>query len=406
MAELKHAALETVFRREKARVVGGLLRSLGSLDAAEEAFQDAVAAALGAWTEVPENPAAWLTTTARHRALDAARHQRVVADKAPLLREDAVVEPQTLRSIDDDPLRLIFTCCHPALTLESRVALTLKVVVGLSTEEIARAFLSPDKTVAQRIARAKRILEEQRIPYEVPEKSELPERLAAVLAVLYLVFNEGHTAREGPLVRVDLQAEALRLALELTNLLPTEPEVFGLVALIAFSLARAHTRTDGEGELVPLPRQDRARWEGRLIKEGLMALSRARRLQGSGRYATEAEIAACHVTAPTWEATDWPRILGLYDALLAVDPSPVVALNRSVALGFVAGPDAALAELEALAGPLASYHPFFVVRAEMRRRAGQSPIEDLTRALSLVTNERERRYLERELEASKADRPT
>jgi RNA polymerase sigma-70 factor (ECF subfamily) len=406
VAELKHAALEEVFRREKARVVGGLVRSLGSVDAAEEAFQDAVVTALSAWTEVPSNPAAWLTTTARHRAIDAARHQRVVAGRASLLNEDAVVEPQTLRSIDDDALRLIFTCCHPALTLESRVALTLKVVLGLSTEEIARAFLSPEKTIAQRIVRAKRTLEEAQIPYEVPEKKELPERFSAVLAVVYLVFNEGHTARHGPLVRVDLQAEALRLAVELTHLSPTEPDVFGLVALIAFSLARADTRTDPEGEIVLLPHQDRARWDGRMIKEGLMALSRARRLRGRGRYVLEAEIAASHVTAPTWEDTDWARILGCYDALLAIEPSPVVALNRAVALGFVAGPQAALDVLEPLARPLDGYHPFHVVRAELLRRMGQCPIDELTRALELATNESERRFLRRELDAAKKDRPT
>ncbi len=392
-------ALEEVFRREKGRVVGGLVRFLGSLDAAEEAFQDAAVAALDDWPRhgVPASPGAWLTRVARNRALDEARHRRVVAEKAPLLVEDAVVQPDALASIHDDALRLIFTCCHPALTLESRVALTLKVVLGMTIEEIARAFLSPEKTVAQRIVRAKKTIEEAGVPYEVPEASERPERLGAVLAVVHLFFNEGHTARRGPLVRVDLQREALRLARDLSELMPTEAEPFGLFALVAFSLARVETRTDAAGDLVPLAEQDRARWDRRMIKEGLMALSRARRLGGAGRYVLEAEIAACHATAPDLERTEWTRILAAYDALAALDPSPVIALNRAVALSRVAGAAEALAALEQLAGALDAYHHFHVVRADLQERAGQTPVWALERALALVTNESERRWIERRL---------
>jgi RNA polymerase sigma-70 factor (ECF subfamily) len=253
--------LDQVFRREKSRVVGALVRALGSIDAAEEAFQEAMLAALPSWRAgaVPANPAAWLTTAAKNSARDAARHKRIVDEKAPLLMEKDVVTPETLETISDDELRLIFTCCHPVLSLDTQVALTLKVVAGFTIDEIARAFLCPEKTIAQRITRAKKTIEEERLPYEVPERAELPERLASVLAVVYLIFNEGHTTRQGPLMRLDLQAESLRLGCQLCDLLPNEPEVFGLFALIAFSFARAATRTDERGELLLLSEQDRSR---------------------------------------------------------------------------------------------------------------------------------------------------
>lgn len=399
-------ALEDVFRREKGRVVGGLVRFVGSLDAAEEAFQEAALAALDDWPKhgVPVSPGAWLTRVARNHALDQARHRRVIAEKAPLLVEDGVVQPDALATIHDDALRLIFTCCHPALTLESRVALTLKVVLGMTVEEIARAFLSPEKTVAQRIVRAKKTIEEARAPYEVPEASERPERLAAVLAVVHLLFNEGHTARRGALVRVDLQREALRLARDLSELMPTEAEPFGLFALVAFSLARVETRTDVAGDLVPLAEQDRARWDRRMIKEGLMALSRARRLGGAGRYVLEAEIAACHATAPDLERTEWARILSAYDALTAIDASPVIALNRAVALSRVAGVVQGLAALDGIAEALDGYHHFHAVRADLLERAGRSPVASLERALALATNESERRWLVKRLEAARGER--
>jgi RNA polymerase sigma-70 factor (ECF subfamily) len=393
--------LDDVFRREKGRVVGALVRLVGSIDAAEEAFQDAVLAALARWPSdgTPDNPAAWLTSTARNQARDAARHRRVVEKKAPLMVENDVVAPETNESVGDDELRLIFTCCHPALTLESQVALTLKVVAGFTTEEIARALLSPEKTVAQRIVRAKRTIEEKRLPYEVPDRAELPQRLAAVLAVIYLTFNEGHTTREGSLMRLDLQKEAFRLNRLLCDLLPSEPEAFGLLSLIALSFARAATRTDERGELLLLSEQDRARWDRPMIKEGLMALERARRLGGRETYVLQAEIAACHATAPAWDSTDWSRILRCYDALLAQSPSPVVALNRAVAVCMHAGPAAALAALAHLEPPLARYHLFYALRADFRRRLGQDSRDDYRRALELASNESERSFLRRQIDA-------
>jgi RNA polymerase sigma-70 factor (ECF subfamily) len=392
--------LDEVFRREKSRVVGALVRMLGGIDAAEEAFQEAVLAALASWRAggVPANPAAWLTTVAKNHARDAARHARIVDTKAPLLVEKDMVAPETLETISDDELRLIFTCCHPVLTLDTQVALTLKVVAGFTTEEIARAFLCPEKTIAQRITRAKKTIEEEQLPYEVPERAELPERLASVLAVVYLIFNEGHTTREGPLMRLDLQAESLRLGRLLCDLLPNEPEVFGLFALIAFSIARAATRIDERGELLLLSEQDRSRWDRPTIKEGLMALQHTRRLGGSGSYVLQAEIAACHTTAPTWETTDWSRILRCYDELLALTPSPVVALNRAVALSMHDGPAEGLAALAPLEAPLATYHLFYALRADFRRRLGQDPRDDYRRALDLAGNESERSFLRRRID--------
>jgi RNA polymerase sigma-70 factor (ECF subfamily) len=392
--------VDEVFRREKSRVVGALFRMLGNIDAAEEAFQEAVLAALPSWRAVgaPANPAAWLTTAAKNHARDAMRHRRIVDEKAPLLVENDVVTPETLESISDDELRLVFTCCHPVLTLDSQVALTLKVVAGFTTDEIARAFLSPEKTIAQRITRAKKTIEEERLSYEVPERAELPERLASVLAVVYLLFNEGHTTREGPLMRLDLQAEALRLGRLLCDLLPNEPEVFGLFALIGLSFARAATRINERGELLLLSEQDRSRWDGRAIKEGLMALERARRLAGRGSYVLQAEIAACHTTAQNWDATDWTRILGFYNELLARTPSPVVALNRAVAVCMHDGPKEGLAALTELEAPLASYHLFYALRADFRRRLGEDSRDDYRRALELAGNESERSFLLRKID--------
>jgi RNA polymerase sigma-70 factor (ECF subfamily) len=278
------------------------------------------------------------------------------------------------------------------------VALTLKVVAGFTTDEIARAFLSPEKTIAQRITRAKKTIEDERLPYEVPERAELPERLASVLAVVYLVFNEGHTTREGPLMRLDLQAEAQRLGRQLCDLLPNEPEVFGLYSLIEFSFARTATRTDERGELLLLSEQDRSRWDRPTIKEGLMSLGRARRLGGHGSYVLQAEIAACHATAQTWDGTDWSRILGRYDELLALTPSPVVALNRAVAVCMHEGPEEGLAALVALEALLASYHLFYAMRADFRRRLGQDARDDYRRALELAGNEGERSFLRRRID--------
>jgi RNA polymerase sigma-70 factor, ECF subfamily len=398
VAELSETIAEVV-RREKSRVVAALVRRVGSIDAAEEAFQEAVLAALPSWRDgLPMNPAAWLTTAAKNHARDAARHQRVVDAKSPLLSAHDISLPDLPESFCDEQLRLVFTCCHPALTLDSQVALTLKVVLGLTTDEIARAFLCPEKTISQRITRAKKTIEARRLPYEVPERPELPERLAAVLAVVYLVFNEGHVTRQGALMRLDLQLEALRLARLLCDLLPNEAEVFGLFALIALSLARAETRADEHGDLLLLSEQDRSRWDRRAIKEGLLALQRARRLDGTGPYVLQAEISACHATAPTWANTDWQRILGLYDELLGVAPSPVVELNRAVAVCMCQGPSAGLEALGTLEAALSKYHLFFALRADFRVRAGQDARDDYQRALSLATNESERRFLQRKID--------
>jgi RNA polymerase sigma-70 factor (ECF subfamily) len=394
--------LAEVLRREKGRVVGALVRRFATLDTAEEAFQEAVLAALPSWraSGVPANPGAWLMTVAKNHALDAARHRRIVDEKAPMLAEtDAAMAPPSFAAIADDELRLIFTCCHPVLTLDSQVALTLKIVADFTTDEIARAFLAPVKTIAQRLTRAKQMIGDEQLSYEVPERAELPERLAAVLAVVYLIFNEGHTRGAGaPLMRLDLQAEGLRLGRVLCDLLPNEPEVFGLFALMAFSFARAATRTDERGALLLLSEQDRARWDRPTIKEGLLALQRARRLGGGGSYVLQAEIAALHTTAPTWETTEWTRILACYDELLAHAPSPVVALNRAVAVCMHAGPRAGLAALAPLEAPLASYHLFYALRADFRRRLGQDARDDYRRALELAGNESERSFLQRRID--------
>jgi RNA polymerase sigma factor (sigma-70 family) len=390
------ADLADIVRRERPRIVGALLRASGSIDVAEEAFQDAVVAALASWPVhgVPDNPAAWLTAAAKNRVRDAHRHRSVVDEKAPLLAEDPM---QTdVQTISDDQLRLIFTCCHPELPREAQVALTLKVIAGFSTEELARAFLVPEVTMAQRIVRAKRTIEQRHLGVAEPGTRDLGDRLAAVLEVVYLIFNEGHTAREGALVRVDLQAEALRLGRELADLLPREPEVYGLVALMAFAAARATTRTDADGVLLRLSEQDRGQWHVGLIEEGLHALARARTL-GGGIYTLQAEIAACHVTAPSWEATDFARIVTIYGELQGRTGSPVVALNRAIAIAMRDGPAAGLAELGELEEPLARYHLFYATRADLLTRLGRDGRADYERALELATNDSEREFLRRQL---------
>lgn len=399
MAELSHT-LDELFRRDRGRVVAQLVRFLGSIDAAEEAFQEAVLSALATWPErgVPDSPSAWLMTAAKNYARDAQRHRRIVDAKAPMLAENPMSDPETFETVADDQLRLIFTCCHPALPPESQVALTLKLIAGFSTEEIARAFLSPETTIAQRIVRAKRTIDEKQLPYEVPGRAELPERVASVLAVVYLVFNEGHTSRTGALMQLDLQREALRLAHLLCDLLPDEADVFALFALIAFGCARAATRTDERGELVLLSEQDRSRWDRSLLKDGLVALERARRIGPRSSYVLQAEIAACHVIAPAWEQTGWAAILHAYDELYALDPTPIVALNRAIALCMVEGPAAALAELAALEEPLSRYHHFYATRADFRRRLGLDAGDDYRRALELAENDDERRFLSRKLD--------
>lgn len=398
MAELTQIIDETV-RRERGRIVGGLLRLGESLDAAEEAFQEAALAAVHAWREqVPANPGAWLMTAAKSSARDARRHRAVVDAKAPLLVEDDMDALETPDTVSDDYLRLIFTCCHPELSDDNRIAITLKVVAGFSTEEIARAFVCSEATISQRILRAKQTIEEKKLSYAIPERDELGARLSAVLGVVYAMFNEGHTGTTGGLMRLDLQAEALRLGRLLCDLVPREPDVFGLFAMMAFSAARAHTRVDADGVPILLSAQDRSAWNKELLREGLMALARARSLGGRGPYVLQAEIAAAHVTAPAWERTDWGSIVALYDALAAIAPSPIVALNRAVAVSMRDGPSAGLAALKELERPLADYHLFYAARADFLERAGKDPSRDLRKALSLATNDSERRLLQRRLE--------
>ncbi|HSU41987.1 MAG TPA: sigma-70 family RNA polymerase sigma factor [Polyangiaceae bacterium] len=397
MAELG-ALIESTVRRERGRIVGGLLRLYGSVGAAEEAFQEAALAAVEAWRqEVPDNPGAWLMTAAKNSANDALRHQAIVDAKAPLLAAGATDVHETIDTVSDDYLRLIFTCCHPELSLDNRIALTLKVVAGFSSAEIARAFVSTEATVSQRLLRAKQLLAQKRVAYAAPERQELGARLAAVLGVVYAMFNEGHTAQRGELMRLDLQAEALRLGRLLCDLVPCEPEAFGLVALMAFSAARAHTRVDSQGLPILLADQDRSAWNREGLREGLMALARARSLGGRGPYVLQAELAAVHVTAESWERTDWTAIVALYDALLALAPSPIVALNRAVGVAQRDGPAAGLQALVELERPLADYHLFYATRADFLEHVGRDPRPDLERALSLVTNDSERRLLERRL---------
>ena len=404
MAELTEVLDETV-RRERGRIVGGLLRLCGSLDAAEDAFHDAVVAALRAWrSELPANPGAWLTAVARNGARDALRRRAVAAAQPATGHGDEVDAPETIDTVSDDHLRLLFTCCDPALSTDNQIALTLKVVAGFSTEEIARAFLCSEETISQRILRARRTLEQRAAPHGAAAPGDRGARVAAVLGVLHAMFNEAHTARAGPLLRLDLHAEALRLGRLVCDLLPAEAEAFGLVAMMAFGAARAHTRVDPEGAPILLAEQDRSRWSGELLREGLMALQRARSLRGRGPFVLQAELAAVHVTARTWEETDWAAMVALYDALAREAPSPVVSLNRAVAVSMRDGPAAGLAALDGLEQPLSGYHLFYATRAELKERAGEDGRADLSRALALAKNDGERRLLARRLATSRAAR--
>jgi RNA polymerase sigma-70 factor (ECF subfamily) len=403
------------FRLEYARIVASVLRIVRDVDAAEEIVQDAFARALDAWPlgGIPDRPGAWLLTTARRRALDHLRRARRAEARAGALAYEAaldagdegpeVPDPET---IPDDRLRLVFTCCHPGLPADSRVALTLRLVGGLSTPEIARAFLVPEPTIAQRLVRAKRTIRERALPYEVPAADELPARLPAVLAVVYLVFNEGYAAHSGDaLVRHELCDEALRLGRMLAELMPDEPEVRGLVALMELQASRAAARVDAAGDLVLLADQDRERWDRARIAGGLGHLERAGSLDGAGPYQLQAAIAACHARAASWEATDWARIVELYDALLAVAPSPVVALNRAVAIGLARGAEAGLGALDAVDHlALGDYHLLPSARADFLRRLGRwaEAAAEYRRALDLVDNRREKVFLAARLAACEA----
>ncbi|HEU0054804.1 MAG TPA: RNA polymerase sigma factor [Longimicrobium sp.] len=400
-------AVEAVYRAESRRVLATLIRLLGDFDRAEEALHDAFAAALARWPRegVPANPRAWLVSAGRFRAIDAlrrgARHDARLALIAEHLESQAAPSPESDEEWEDDRLRLVFTCCHPALPPDAQVALTLREVCGLTTEEIARAFLTSAPTVAQRIVRAKAKIRDARIPYHVPGRDELADRLDSVLHVVYLVFNEGYSASSGAsLTRADLSEEAIRLGRLLVELLP-EPEAMGLLALMLLHESRRAARTTAEGELALLDEQDRSRWDNGRIAEGAALVEKALRSRRFGPYTLQAAIAAVHAEAPDAASTDWRQIVGLYDVLLRVDPSPVVELNRAAAVAMADGPEAGLALVDALLarGELADYHLAHSARADLRRRLGRfdGAREAYARALALARQEPERRFLERRL---------
>lgn len=405
-----HRAIDAVWRMESARVIAGLVRMVRDVGLAEELAQDALVAALEKWPEtgVPDNPGAWLTTTARNRAIDRLRHLKLrdekrlqVAYELEQLQDDADRREEHLLDdpVGDDLLRLMFISCHPVLPPESRVALTLRLLGGLETGEIARAFLAAEATVAQRIVRAKRTLAEANVPFEIPRREELPERLSAVLGVVYLVFNEGYAASTGDdWIRPALCEEALRLGRVLAGLMPDESEVHGLVALMEIQASRLHARIGADGEPILLLDQDRSRWDRLLIGRGLAALERAQRLGGAlGPYALQAAIAACHARAVTAADTDWVRIVALYDALAQLAPSPVVELNRAVAVSMAFGPQIALERVDALRGEpkLAGYHLLPSVRGDLLFKLGREAEArtEFERAASLAGNGRERALL-------------
>ncbi|PXY36016.1 RNA polymerase subunit sigma-24 [Prauserella flavalba] len=399
-----HRAIEAVWRIESARLIAGLARMMRDVGAAEELAQDALVAALEQWPEsgVPDNPGAWLMAVAKRRAIDQFRRQERLERKVEEIGRDleTQVEPEPeLDDIGDDLLRLVFTSCHPVLSTEARVALTLRLLGGLTTDEIARAFLVPEPTVAQRIVRAKKTLAKKKVPFEVPQGAELSERLASVLEVVYLIFNEGYSATAGDdWMRPELCAEALRLSRVLAQLAPKEPEVHGLVALLEIQASRARARTGPDGEPILLLDQDRGRWDRLLIRRGLAALERAEALTDSlGPYALQAAIVACHARARTAQETDWSRIATLYGELNEVNPSPIVELNRAVAVSMADGPAAGLALVDRLAGEpaLAKYHLLPSVRGDLLAKLGRhaEACEEFTSAAGLTRNERERTLL-------------
>jgi len=401
------AAVEQVYREESRRVFATLVRMLGDFDRAEEALHDAFRAALEQWPRegVPANPRAWLVSAGRFKAIDGIRRDRRftplddVAEAVEAIPDDSA--PNDGEGIEDDRLRLIFTCCHPALATDAQVALTLREVCGLTTEEIAQAFLTAAPTLAQRIVRAKGKIRDARIPYQVPEADELAERLDAVLRVIYLVFNEGYSASSGQSVtRVDLSGEAIRVGRLLVLLLP-DPEAIGLLALMLLQESRRAARTSADGELVLLGEQDRSLWNRAQIDEGSALVERSLASRRVGPYAIQAAIAAVHANAGSPESTDWSEIVGLYDVLMLLAPSPVVELNRAVAVAMRDGPDAGLALVEGLLGrgELADYHLAHAARADLARRLGRTADARAAyeRALALTRQEPERRFLGRRL---------
>ena len=389
------AAISRIFREESGRSVATLIRTFGDIDVAEDAVQDAFAIALRKWPidGLPPNPGGWITTTARNRAIDRLRQESRGRD---LLHEVAVLPfdndaPGTAQEVhvEDDRLRLIFTCCNPALSTEAQVALTLRLLAGLSTDEVARAFLIAEPTIAQRLARAKRKIKAARIPYRVPTDDELPGRLRPVLAVVYLVYNAGLTSPAEP----GLCPEAIRLARILATLMPDEPEVAGLLALLLLTESRRASRMGPDGSLVLLGEQDRTRWDRALVEEGQAIVRRCLRRNQPGAYQLQAAINAVHADALTMKETDWPQIVALYDQLLAVAPTPVVALNRAIAIGEVQGPAAALALVDEL--DLDNYHPFHATRADLLRRLGRhsEAAAAYERAADMAPTDAERDFL-------------
>jgi len=408
-----HQAIDAIFRIEQARLIAGLARMVRDVGLAEELAQDALVAALETWpkTGVPEKPGAWLMAIAKRRAIDRIRRARMQERKHAEIGRDLEEEQDATPDFDaalddeigDDLLSLIFTACHPVLSTEARVALTLRLVGGLTTEEIARAFLAPEPTIAQRIVRAKRTLAERRIPFEVPRGEALSDRLASVLEVVYLVFNEGYAATGGEeWMRPQLSEEALRLGRILAALAPNEPEVLGLVALMEIQASRFKARIDAKGEPILLLDQNRALWDHLLIRRGLAALGRAEAVAEAqtialGPYALQAAIAACHARATTAEATDWPRIVALYEELGEVSPSPIVELNRAVAVSMASGPAAGLSIVDSLVGEpaLKGYHLLPSVRGDFLKKLGRldEARAEFKRAASLTKNARERTLL-------------